>query len=151
MGKHPVVGVWEVHAPAAPFPHHLMTFHADGTVLQANPDGARPEVSDSPGMGMWQPDPHQPGAVIGRFVEISVARSTREFLGRTSVAFQITVTGDTFTGAATTVCPGSDDRTGESHTPLHAIRVTPSSVRPPGTPPGTPPGAAAQPESGRDL
>ena len=82
-GDASIVGVWEVDAPGAPFERHVMTFHADGTMLQANPDGGRLDVSDSLGMGVWRSG--EPGVVVGRFVEVSAARPDGTFAGRTSV------------------------------------------------------------------
>lgn len=87
-GDYSIVGVWEVHAPNAPFPYHLMTFHADGTMMQTNPDvGSRPD-SDSAGMGVWVGDSRDPGTV---------------FTHRTVIAFQVTVLRDHFGGSAETV------------------------------------------------
>lgn len=118
---HPIVGVWQVHAPYAPFEHHMMTFHADGTLLQANPDAARRRVSDSVGMGLWCPDPNRPDTIRGRFVEVSVHRDTGEFAGRTSVTVQLTVHHDCLEGFAET----TSDTAAQAlrHTTLTGTRI----------------------------
>ncbi len=49
-----VVGTWFVHMPTAPYPYHLFIFHADGSVIQSNPDAGDPRRSDSNLMGTWK-------------------------------------------------------------------------------------------------
>ena len=93
----PIVGVWLVRAPEAPFPLHLFAFHADGTVEQSNPDAGDPNTSDSNLMGAWKPD----GAgVSGKLVEVAADRTTHQLVSRTEIAFTLRVTGDTFSGTA---------------------------------------------------
>ena len=95
--RHPVVGVWVVRAPEAPFPDHVFTFHADGTMVQANPEAGNPASSDSVGMGVWRAD----GDVVrGRFVEVRADRASGRPGGTGVVAFEVRVTGDAFTGRA---------------------------------------------------
>src|SRR5690349_7564154 len=69
-----VVGVWLVRFPGAPFKYHMMTFHADGTLQQANPDAGNAHTRDSDGMGVWE---IRSGKVVGKFVEITANRDTR--------------------------------------------------------------------------
>ena len=99
MTAHPIVGVWMVTAPDAPFTHHMFTFHADGTMLQANPEAGNAGTSDSAGMGVWQADGSR---VRGRFAETTADRATRAFLGTRLVAFTVDVDtgGDAFAGKA---------------------------------------------------
>ncbi len=49
-----VVGVWFVTFPDPPFKYHMVTFHQDGTMEQANPDAGDANTSDSDGMGVWE-------------------------------------------------------------------------------------------------
>jgi hypothetical protein len=49
----PIVGTWLVTIPEAPFPLHMFSFHADGTVQQSIPDAGDPNSSDSSAMGAW--------------------------------------------------------------------------------------------------
>ncbi|MGW1739801.1 hypothetical protein ACWCPQ_13435 [Nocardia sp. NPDC001965] len=92
-----ITGVWEVVAEGAPFEYHVMTFHADGTMLQSNPDSGNRTSSDSNGMGTWRAD----GArVRGAFVEFSVDRANPNSVSRGIIRFDVEVTGDTFTGSA---------------------------------------------------
>lgn len=92
-----IVGVWVVRFPDAPFKYHMMTFHADGTLEQANPDAGNRNTSDSDGMGIWE---IRGGKVVGKFVEITANRDTRAFAARGEVSFTIEVTGDRFAGSA---------------------------------------------------
>jgi hypothetical protein len=46
-----------------------MTFHADGTMLESNPDHGNRVTSDSNGMGAWRVDRV---TVTGAFVEFTV-------------------------------------------------------------------------------
>ncbi|WP_433192840.1 hypothetical protein ACQP1G_29620 [Nocardia sp. CA-107356] len=92
-----IVGVWEVVADGAPFGYHVMTFHADGTMLQSNPDHGNRATSDSNGMGTWRSD----GAkVSGAFLEFTVDRTDSGLVQRGIVRFDLTVRGDEFTGSA---------------------------------------------------
>ncbi|MFI6314964.1 hypothetical protein ACIBEK_33060 [Nocardia fusca] len=92
-----ITGVWEVVAEGAPFEYHVMTFHADGTMLQSNPDSGNRKSSDSNGMGTWRADGPR---VRGAFVEFTVDRKDPESVGRGIVRFDVEVAGDTFTGSA---------------------------------------------------
>jgi hypothetical protein len=92
-----VVGVWYVKAPEAPFQYHMFTFHADGTMLQANPDAGDSNTSDSNGMGVWVPDGDR---IKGKFVEVTADRATRQFASRGEISFLIKVTGNAFSGTA---------------------------------------------------
>lgn len=93
----PIVGVWLVRAPEAPFPLHMFAFHADGTVEQSNPDAGDPRTSDSNLMGVWRAD--GPG-VRGKLVEIAADRATHRLVSRTEISFALRVTGDAFSGTA---------------------------------------------------
>jgi len=93
----PVIGVWLVRAPEAPFPLHMFAFHSDGTVEQSNPDAGDPNTSDSNLMGVWRPD----GAgVRGKLVEVAADRTTHQFVRRVEISFSLRVTGDAFSGTA---------------------------------------------------
>ncbi|MGH3533114.1 MAG: hypothetical protein ACRDR6_24985 [Pseudonocardiaceae bacterium] len=94
---HTVLGVWEVWADGAPFDHHVMMFHADGTMVQSNPDSGNAESSDSAGMGDWRAEGDD---VVGRFLETRADRTTHLALGRTVVRFTLRVVGNRFTGRA---------------------------------------------------
>jgi hypothetical protein len=93
----PIIGTWVVDAAGAPFPHHVFQFHADGTMLQANPDAGDTNTSDSVAMGVWSANG---GRIKGKFVEIMANRSTGEFLSRGEIAFDIKLDGDRFLGTA---------------------------------------------------
>jgi len=93
----PIVGVWLVRAPEAPFPLHMFAFHADGTVEQSNPDAGDPRTSDSNLMGVWRADGPD---VKGRLVEVAADRTTHRFVSRTEISFSLRVTGDSFGGTA---------------------------------------------------
>jgi hypothetical protein len=41
-----IIGAWFVRMPKAPYPYHLFIFHADGTVIQSNPESGDPGSSD---------------------------------------------------------------------------------------------------------
>ncbi|MFI7667863.1 hypothetical protein [Nocardia sp. NPDC049526] len=92
-----IVGVWEVVADGAPFNYHVMTFHADGTMAQSNPDHGNRTTSDSNGMGTWKAD----GATVsGAFLEFTVDRTDPALVQKGIVRFDLTVHGDEFTGSA---------------------------------------------------
>jgi hypothetical protein len=94
-----IVGAWYVKAPEAPFQYHMFIFHSDGTVQQANPDAGDPNTSDSNGMGVWVP---QGDRIKGKFVEVTADRATRQFVSRGEISFLIKVTGNVFSGTAST-------------------------------------------------
>ncbi len=83
-----VVRVWFVDAVGAPFQPHLFTYHADQTMISANPDAGDSHTSDSDGMGPWAMEGKN--RVIGAF----------EYVSRLRVEYTITLHGDTFTGPA---------------------------------------------------
>lgn len=93
----PVVGVWYVQAPDAPFVAHMFSFQQDGTMSQANPDAGDPSSSDSDGLGVWV---RNGGTVRGKFAEVTADRRTHGFLARGEISFTLTVRGNTFTGTA---------------------------------------------------
>ena len=90
-----IVGAWFVKMPEAPFQYHMLIFHADGTVVQSNPDAGDAHTSDSSGMGAWSVDN---GRVVGKFVEVTADRTTRNFVSRGEISFKIDVRGDTISG-----------------------------------------------------
>jgi hypothetical protein len=120
---HPVVGVWLVTAPDAPFARHVMTFHADGTMLQSNPPQGNKDSSDSAGMGVWVAEGPR---VRGRFAEVSADLDTHAFSGTTFVRFTLEVDGDALRGTARTTSLGPDDaaRQEASTTDLDGYRLT---------------------------
>lgn len=95
-----VVGAWEVNAPAAPFPWHVMTFTPFGTMSQSNPHAGNQDESDSAGHGVWeQVATEEDGVVIrGKFVEYKADHQNGAYIGKGMVVFSFTVTGDTFAG-----------------------------------------------------
>lgn len=93
----PVVGVWEVVADGAPFRHHVMTFHADGTMLQSNPERGNRITSDSSGMGVWRADGP---AVVGGFMEFTVDRENPDLVTKGVVHFELFVAGAALSGTA---------------------------------------------------
>ena len=93
----PIVGVWLVRAPEAPFPLHMFAFHSDGTVEQSNPDAGDPRTSDSNLMGVWRADGL---GVRGKLVEVAADRATHQLVSRTEISFSLRVTGDAFAGTA---------------------------------------------------
>jgi len=93
----PIVGAWLVRIPEAPFPYHMFIFNSDGTVLQSNPDAGDPRTSDSNGLGVWVADGDR---IKGKLVEITADRTTRQFVSRGEISFQIRVTGNAFGGDA---------------------------------------------------
>ncbi len=90
-----IVGAWFVKMPEAPFQYHMLIFHADGTVVQSNPDAGDAHTSDSSGMGAWSVDN---GRVIGKFVEVTADRTTHKFVSRGEISFNVDVRGDTIFG-----------------------------------------------------
>jgi hypothetical protein len=94
----PIVGAWLVKDPNAPFPYHMYVFNADGTMQQANPDAGDPHGSDSDGKGIWVADGER---IKGKWVEVIADRATHQFAGRLEIAYDITVSGDSYTGRET--------------------------------------------------
>ncbi|WP_338767782.1 hypothetical protein V7968_02315 [Nocardia vulneris] len=92
-----IVGVWEVRADSAPFAYHVMVFHADGTMLQSNPDHGNRVTSDSNGMGTW----HANGSTVsGAFLEFTVDRTAPDSICRGVVHFEFTLHDNEFHGSA---------------------------------------------------
>jgi hypothetical protein len=96
-----------VKIPEAPFPYHMFVFHADGTMLQSNPDAGDPNTSDSNGVGVWALDA---GRIKGKFVEVTADRNTRHFVSRGEISFLIQVNGTAFRGTASAVFFDADGR-----------------------------------------
>ena len=93
-----IVGTWLVQMPAAPYPYHLFTFHADGTVIQSNPDAGDPRHSDSNLMGAWTT---VDGHVTAKLVETAADRTTHKFISRTELAMSIQVQTNSLHGTGT--------------------------------------------------
>lgn len=93
-----IVGAWFVKVPGAPFEYQMYLFSADGTMQESNPDAGDANASDSTGFGAWTVSG---GRIIGKFVEVTADRTTRSFVSRGEISFEITVAGNAFTGAAT--------------------------------------------------
>src|SRR5262249_51841670 len=117
-----ITGVWRVTVAEAPFPYHMFTFHADGTMLQANPPAGNTTTSDTSGMGVWR----QEGQTVrARFEEFRLYYTT-EVVTRGAVDFDLIVDGDTFTATSTFTIydPQSAQPIGKpQHSPLKAVRV----------------------------
>jgi hypothetical protein len=94
----PVVGAWLVKDTNAPFPYHMYVFNSDGTMQQANPDAGDPHASDSDGKGIWITEGEH---IKGKWVEVIADRATHQFAGRREISYEITVSGDTYTGMET--------------------------------------------------
>ncbi len=90
-----IVGAWEVVTTGAPYDHHMMVFHADGTLLQFNPPAGNPGSSDTPGVGAWRSS--EDGETKARFVEMRLDPATG-VPTRGVVNLRIRVTGDQLTG-----------------------------------------------------
>jgi len=103
----PIVGAWLVTIPEAPFPYHLLIFHADGTVHQSNPDAGDANTSDSALMGAWTTSAN---GIKAKLVEVTADRNSHKFVSRVEISFWIQVSGDAMTGTATAV---SLDREGK--------------------------------------
>ena len=93
-----IVGAWYVDAVGAPFVPHVMEFHTDNTFIIDNPDAGDPHTSDSLGVGPWEKQGD--GTIKGKFVEVNADRTTHAFANNLIVTFELTITGDTFTGPA---------------------------------------------------
>jgi len=117
------VGVWFAIFPDAPFKYHMIVFNSDGTMQQANPDAGDAHTSDSDGMGIWM---REGNSVKGKFVEITADRTTRAFVSRGEISFEITVNGDVFTGRATGKFYDLDNKVvvGPIQTAFNGSRVT---------------------------
>ena len=96
----PIVGTWLVKMPEAPFKYHMFTFHSDGTLLQSNPDAGDANTSDSNGMGVWTPEGD---TIKGKFVEVTADRTTRQFVSRGEISFNVKATSSTFSGTASAI------------------------------------------------
>jgi hypothetical protein len=118
-----IVGAWVVKYDKAPFPFHMQTFNADGTMQQANPDAGNAGTSDSDGMGVWIA---QGGHIRGKWVEVRADRITHDYIGRGEIAFDVTVRGNGFSGTAQANFYGPDGKLtdGPIDTPVSGERVT---------------------------
>lgn len=121
-GRGPV-GVWFATFPDAPFKYHMIVFNSDGTMQQANPDAGDAHTSDSDGMGVWT---REGNTVKGKFVEITADRTTRAFVSRGEISFEITVNGDSFSGNAVGKFYDLDEKmvVGPIQTAFKGTRVT---------------------------
>jgi len=106
----------------APFPFHMQTFNADGTMQQANPDAGNAGTSDSDGMGVWTAEG---GHVRGKWVEVRADRTTHGYIGRGEITFDVTVSGNAFSGMAQANFYGPDGKLtdGPIDTPVSGERV----------------------------
>ena len=93
-----IVGAWYVNIPAAPYPYHLFIFHADGTVIQSNPDSGDARYSDSNLVGAWS---NQGGHVTAKLVENLADRVTHKYVGRTELTLSLEVEGNSLRGTGT--------------------------------------------------
>jgi hypothetical protein len=97
-----IVGAWEMHAPEAPFPWHMITFTPFGTVLQSNPPAGNRDENDSNGHGVWQQAGSEAGkqVVRAKFVEMKANHASGVYMGKGVIELHITVDGDRFSGTA---------------------------------------------------
>lgn len=124
-GNHAIAGVWEVYAPAAPFPWHMMTFTPYGTMSQSNPHEGNQDESDSTGHGVWQADTGSKDIIAGKFVEFKADRQSGCYIGKGEITFTITVKGDYFEGTANAYRYDADGKLlkGPLSSPLSGKRV----------------------------
>lgn len=97
-----IVGVWEVNAPDAPFPWHMMTFTPHGTMSQSNPHEGNQEESDSGGQGLWWAS-QMPGGKVrvkGKFVEFKAERTSGKYIGKGVITFTVILHGNSFVGTS---------------------------------------------------
>jgi len=99
MQNSPIIGVWELNAPDAPFPWHMITFTPFGTVLQTNPPAGNRDESDSGGQGVWRVKPDTK-SVDAKFIEYKAHHVTGEFIGKGVVMLRLHVEGDSLSGTA---------------------------------------------------
>jgi hypothetical protein len=100
-----IVGSWRVQTVGAPYPDHVMVFHADGTFLihnptdvQENPNDAGGGTHDSVGVGAWEFHGHQ---VIGTFLELNAFVNNGQPAPDIMVTFKLELsTSDHFAGPA---------------------------------------------------
>lgn len=97
-----IIGVWEVYAPDAPFPWHMMTFTPFGTMSQSNPPEGNREQSDSNGHGIWEirQTPGGGEEVVGKFVEFKADRASGTYLGKAEIHFTFIINTDYFEGTS---------------------------------------------------
>jgi hypothetical protein len=107
IGRNPIVGAWFVKDDGAPFPYHMYVFNADGTMQQANPDAGDPRTSDSDGKGIWVADGDK---IKGKWAEVTADRSTRQFVSRGEITYEIKVSGDTLSGTLTARSYDANDK-----------------------------------------
>lgn len=120
----PIVGAWLVKSPEAPFPLHVFVFHADGTIVQSNPEAGNPKTSDSNLMGQWVADGD---GIKGKLVEVSADRNTHKFVSRGEISIAVTVRGNEFHGKANAVFygPGEQIVGGPVAATLEGHRIVP--------------------------
>lgn len=97
-----IIGVWEVYAPDAPFPWHMMTFTPFGTMSQSNPPEGNREHSDSAGHGVWEvhQTPEGSETIVGKFVEFKASRTSGNYTGKAEIHFTILVNNNRFEGTS---------------------------------------------------
>jgi hypothetical protein len=100
MNMDSIIGVWEVHASDAPFPWHMMSFFADGIVIQTNPPAGNQSHSDSNGHGLWRATKTPEGGlkISGKFVEFKADIKTGRFIGKGVIKFNFIVNKNRFKG-----------------------------------------------------
>jgi hypothetical protein len=85
----------------------MFVFHADGTMLQSNPDAGDPNSSDSNGLGVWVRDGD---AMRGKFVEVTADRMTHQFVSRGEISFVVKVKGNALIGTASAIFYDAEGR-----------------------------------------
>lgn len=97
-----IIGVWEVFAPAAPFPWHVMTFTPFGTMSQSNPHEGNRDESDSSGHGVWEirRTSDNQEQIVGKFVEFKADRVSGHYIGKAEIHFTCIIKNDHFTGTS---------------------------------------------------
>lgn len=97
-----IIGVWEVFAPDAPFPWHVMTFTPFGTMSQSNPPEGNRDESDSSGHGVWEVrhTPDHKEQIVGKFVEFKADRASGRYIGKAEIHFTCIIKDDHFVGTS---------------------------------------------------
>lgn len=117
-----VVGVWNITAPDAPFPHHVFAFLSDGIVLQSNPPSGNRTTSDSAAFGAWELDGN---VVHARLFEHHADPVTGSPAGSSEISLRFTVTGSDLHGEAIATTSDGDVRV----TTIRGTRVEAKSSR----------------------
>lgn len=93
--RDPIVGAWMVQAKEAPFPAHMLVFHADEILRQSDPDEADPDTSDSDGVGTWRRDGQM---IVGTVTKVTANRASRHVATLKVISLRVSIIGGSFAG-----------------------------------------------------